>query len=120
MEFLFLFSGLTIGVACTYLVWRSTTSTVITKEQYLDLDKEKSLIADRYRAIKENFNSLQQAYKEREISELELRSQIVKYQTEQKNLQDRLHQERVRQEELLQLLGLHEFIIGIYICFVGF
>ena len=102
MEFLFLFSGLTIGVACTYLVWRSTTSTVITKEQYLDLDKEKSLIADRYRAIKENFNSLQQAYKEREISELELRSQIVKYQTEQKNLQDRLHQERVRQEELHQ------------------
>ncbi len=102
MEFLFLLSGLIIGVTCTYLVWKSTTSTVITKEQYLDLDKEKCLIADRYKIIKEQLANLQATYKEKELGEFELRAKIAQYQTEQKNWQDRLQAERARQEELHQ------------------
>ena len=61
MEFLFLDSGLIIGVAGTYMIWKSTTSTVMTKDQFLELDKEKCLIADRYMVLIENHKKLQES-----------------------------------------------------------
>ncbi len=102
MEFIFLLSGLIIGVTCTYLVWRSTTSSVMTKEQYLDLDKEKCLISDRYKSVKEQYDKLQEAYKEREFSELDLRANLARFETEKRALQDKLSSERLRQEEIHQ------------------
>ncbi len=100
MEFIFLLSGLIIGIACTYLVWRSTTSSVITKEQYLDLDKEKSLVADRYKMLKEQFLELQKQYQEREFAELDLRAELVRLQAENRNLQDRMNGENQRFQQL--------------------
>ncbi len=102
MEFIFLICGLTIGATCTYLVWKSTTSSVITKEQYLDLDKERCLISDRYKSLKDQYSKLHESLKEREIMELDLRANLARYETEKLALQDKLNQERLRQDEIHQ------------------
>ncbi len=102
MEFLFLISGLIIGVAGTYMVWKSTTSTVMTKEQFLELDKEKCLIEDRYRILKQNHEKIQEALVERECTELDLREHLARAENEKRNLQDKLISERAWQQEIHQ------------------
>lgn len=102
MEFLFLISGLIIGVGGTYMLWKSTTSTVMTREQFLELDKEKSLIEDRYRALKENHKKLQESLMVKECAELDLREHLARAESEKKSLQDRLITERAQQHEIHQ------------------
>ncbi len=102
MELLFLISGLIIGIGGTYMIWKSTTSTVMTKEQFLELDKEKSLIEDRYRVLKENHRKLQESMMEKDCTEVDLREHLVRAQNELKNLQNRLLTERSQQQEIHQ------------------
>jgi DNA recombination protein RmuC len=102
MEFLFLVSGLIIGVVGTYMIWKSTTSTVMTKDQFLELDKEKCLIADRYMVLKENHKKLQESLIERECAELDLREHLARSESESRHLQDKLVSERAQQHELHQ------------------
>ncbi|GJM27941.1 MAG: DNA recombination protein RmuC [Cyclobacteriaceae bacterium] len=102
MEFLFLVSGLIIGVGGTYMVWKSATSTVMTKDQFLELDKEKCLVEERYSILKENHGKLQELLIERECRELDMREHIAKSESEVKNLNDKLIMERSRQQELHQ------------------
>ena len=102
MEFLFLISGLIIGVGGTYMVWKSTTSTIMTKDQFIELDKEKCLVEDRYKQLKENHRQLQESLLERECRELDLREHIARAESEKKSLQDKLITEQTRQQELHQ------------------
>ena len=102
MELIFLVTGLIIGVASTYLIWRSTTSTVMTKDQFLELDKEKCLIQDRYQSLKEDHKKLQESLIERECAELDLREHLATSINETKNLRDKLVSERTQQQELHQ------------------
>ena len=102
MEFLFLISGLVIGVGGTYMLWKSTTSTVMTKEQFLELDKEKCLLEERYQILKEHHKKLQESQLERECTELDLRDHLARAESEKKNLQDKLITERAQQQELHQ------------------
>jgi len=102
MELIFLVTGLIIGVAGTCLIWRSTTSTVMTKDQFLELDKEKCLIEDRYQCLKENHEKLQESLIERECAELDLREHLAASENEKKNLRDKLVSERTQQQELHQ------------------
>ena len=102
MELLFLISGLIIGIGGTYMIWKSTTSTVMTKEQFLELDKEKCLTEERYRILKENHRKLQESLIEKECTELDLREHLARSQNELKNLQNRLLTERTQQQEIHQ------------------
>ena len=95
-------SGLIIGVSGTYLVWKSSTSTVMTREQFLELDKEKSLVEDRYRVLKENHHKLQESLLARECSELDLREHLARIESENKSLQEKLIFERSQLHELHQ------------------
>jgi len=102
MEFIFLISGLIIGVGGTYMVWKSSTSTVMTRDQFLELDKEKCLVEERYRLLKENHQKLQETIMERECREIDLREHLARCQSETKALQDKLLNEQSRQQELHQ------------------
>jgi DNA recombination protein RmuC len=102
MEFLFLLSGLIIGVGGTYMVWKSTTSTVITREQFMELDKQKSLVEDRYQLLKENHEKLQETLVTRECTEIDLRELLARAESEKQGLQEKLLLERNQQQELHQ------------------
>ena len=102
MELLFLISGLIIGIGGTYMIWKSTTSTVMTKEQFLELDKEKCLVEERYQMLKNNHKKLQESLIEKECIEVDLREHLVRAQNELKNLQSRLLTERSQQQEIHQ------------------
>jgi len=84
------------------MVWKSTTSTVMTKEQFLELDKEKCLVEDRYRILKENHKKIQETLLEKECTELDLREHLARVENEKRNLQDRLITERAQQHEIHQ------------------
>ena len=95
-------SGLIIGVSGTYLIWKSTTSTVMTKDQFMELDKEKCLVEDRYRVLKENHKKLQESVIARECTELDLREHLARAESEKKSLQEKLIYQRTQQQELHQ------------------
>ena len=83
-------SGLIIGVSGTYLIWKSSTSTVMTKDQFIELDKEKSLVEDRYRVLKENHKKLQETLLTRECAELDLREHLARIESEKKGFQEKV------------------------------
>ena len=74
----------------------------MTKDQFIELDKEKSLVEDRYRVLKENHKKLQETLLTRECAELDLREHLARLESEKKGFQEKLITERTQLHELHQ------------------
>ncbi|MDN5201662.1 DNA recombination protein RmuC [Fulvivirgaceae bacterium BMA10] len=102
MEIIYLTIGILVGSLLIWFVARSKYSSDIAalQEKYAELDKEKSLIQERYNLLKNTFQEVDESKKRSELEAHELERKLIISENELKNL---LEKHEFQKEELNRL-----------------
>lgn len=96
MDILFLIVGLLIGVTGSWLLFKLkyNPNSQISTEAYNSLDKEKCITEERMKDLKIAFEKLEEDLKHKTFSETDLRDSLITAQSECKNLQEKLENQK--------------------------
>lgn len=92
MDIIFLITGLLIGAALSWLIFKLkyNPTSQISPEAYNALDKEKSIGQENLNNLKLAYEKLEEDLKHKIFSETDLRDSLIKTQVESKNLKEKL------------------------------
>lgn len=92
MDILFLITGLIIGAALSWLIFKTkhNPTSQISQEAYNSLDKEKCIGEEKLNSLKLAYEKLEEDLKHKIFSETDLRDSLIKAQAESKNLKEKL------------------------------
>ncbi len=96
MDILFLLAGLLIGAALSWLLFKMkyNPGSQVSTEAYNALDKEKCIAEERLKDLKVAYEKLEDDLKHKTFSETDLRDSLITAQSECKNLQEKLENQK--------------------------
>lgn len=108
MDILFLILGLIIGAALSWLLFKMkfNPGSHVSSEAYNALDKEKCIAEERMKDLRIAFEKLEEDLKHKTFSETDLRDSLITAQSESKNLQEKLENQKHDISKLHQQMTL--------------